>query len=369
MPAEIILPHGTEFVPTDHIPRLIARALNPDPGQQPLRVSYFTKTARPSAAGETATRRYLPIDDNDKKALADIWNEKGLPPLPEHATVDQVKPYREAIDAAGLDWELGICWDSPQLSGGILYHDAVAEHTKALKAAIRQGDLKPVVPHTRQPADELHPASEVSVSDLTQYVDRFNVAVRISPKQSVFTESEAGSVVTGHLPQEEYDAMIAEKKARQAKGQYTMREVAQALADAYSLDGAALLKKMKADYYAGTLTVRSRDTEAPVLPGHTLRVFYDLMFPDDIRAMLKRWGWTREFPFISEAAVPAKNATSTGTEKKWVPEKLAELRAYRDTHTEAETAAHFKISGPRVRELLAKMKPKAKGYSAFTQGV
>lgn len=57
--------------------------------------------------------------------------------------------------------------------------------------------------------------------------------------------------------------------------------------------------------------------------------------------------------------------TSGGTEKKWTPEKLAELRAYRDKHTMPQTSKKFGISGARVRQLLPTEKPKAKPFASL----
>ena len=60
----------------------------------------------------------------------------------------------------------------------------------------------------------------------------------------------------------------------------------------------------------------------------------------------------------------ASSAPSNG--KVWTPEKLAELRAYRDKQGTKKAAEHFGISGARIRKLLPSDKPKQKGYSAFT---
>ena len=51
--------------------------------------------------------------------------------------------------------------------------------------------------------------------------------------------------------------------------------------------------------------------------------------------------------------------------KKWTPEKLAELKAYREAHTMPETAERFGISGARIRELLPSEKPKAKPFAGL----
>jgi hypothetical protein len=189
-----------------------------------------------------------------------------------------------------------------------------------------------------------------------------------------FTDHEAGSISTKWMTQANRDKELADKQDRYAKGYYTMSEVAQMLADTYDLDAADLLKRMKANYHAGEIVIRSRGTEAPVLPGHTLRDFYDWMVPDDIRAMLKHWGgpWgSREFPFLAPNAATAQTLATpahveTATGKKWTPDLLAELGFYRDTHGTKKTALHYRISEQRVRQLLPKKKPETKGYSAFT---
>lgn len=48
--------------------------------------------------------------------------------------------------------------------------------------------------------------------------------------------------------------------------------------------------------------------------------------------------------------------------KKWTPEKLTELKTYREAHTMPETAVKFNISEQRIRELLPSEKPKAKPF-------
>lgn len=92
---------------------------------------------------------------------------------------------------------------------------------------------------------------------------------------------------------------------------------------------------------------------------HTSTDFEDQVF---VRAEISRW--------IAATSLEPKYQFSTApadkTGKKWTPEKLAELRAYRAAHTMADTAAHFGISQARIRELDPREKPKPKGYSAFT---
>lgn len=51
--------------------------------------------------------------------------------------------------------------------------------------------------------------------------------------------------------------------------------------------------------------------------------------------------------------------------KKWTPEKLAELKTYREAHTMPETAVKFGISEQRIRDLLPSKKPKAKPFAGL----
>lgn len=52
--------------------------------------------------------------------------------------------------------------------------------------------------------------------------------------------------------------------------------------------------------------------------------------------------------------------------KKWTPERLAELKAYRDKHGTSDAAKQYGISPARIRVLLPGDKPRPEGYSAFT---
>jgi hypothetical protein len=63
----------------------------------------------------------------------------------------------------------------------------------------------------------------------------------------------------------------------------------------------------------------------------------------------------------------ASNAPSNG--KVWTPERLAEVRAYREKHGTKKTAEHFKVSASLIRQKLPSEKPKPKGYSAFTHRI
>ena len=62
----------------------------------------------------------------------------------------------------------------------------------------------------------------------------------------------------------------------------------------------------------------------------------------------------------------AADSASTVPGKVRTPEKLAEMKAYREKHGTKKAAAHYQVSEARIRKLLPGDKPKSKGYSAFT---
>lgn len=63
---------------------------------------------------------------------------------------------------------------------------------------------------------------------------------------------------------------------------------------------------------------------------------------------------------------PAPAPTAAGRGKRWTPESLAEMKAYRTQHGTKATAAHYGISASLVRQKLPGDKQKAKGYSVYT---
>ena len=74
----------------------------------------------------------------------------------------------------------------------------------------------------------------------------------------------------------------------------------------------------------------------------------------------------RRFPPWAQTAPeqsPATPAPVAG--KKWTPEKLAELKAYREAHTMPETVAKFGITAQRIRKLQPRKKPKAKPFAGL----
>ena len=62
----------------------------------------------------------------------------------------------------------------------------------------------------------------------------------------------------------------------------------------------------------------------------------------------------------------AADSASTVPGKVRTPEKLAEMKAYREKHGTKKAAAHYQVSEARIRKLLPGDKPNSKGYSAFT---
>ena len=70
----------------------------------------------------------------------------------------------------------------------------------------------------------------------------------------------------------------------------------------------------------------------------------------------------------TDTAAPAPvvaDSASTVPGKVWTPEKLAEVKAYREKYGTKKAAAHYQVSESRIRKLLPGDKPKQKGYSAF----
>lgn len=70
-------------------------------------------------------------------------------------------------------------------------------------------------------------------------------------------------------------------------------------------------------------------------------------------------------PFeVPSQAMPIKNASPNS--KVWTPERLAEVKAYRDMHGTKKAAEHFGCSPQLIRKKLPKAPPQSKGYNAFT---
>lgn len=52
----------------------------------------------------------------------------------------------------------------------------------------------------------------------------------------------------------------------------------------------------------------------------------------------------------------------SGTQKRWTPELLAELKTYKDANGAKSAAAKYKVSESRIRHLLSKEKPKHRSH-------
>ena len=73
---------------------------------------------------------------------------------------------------------------------------------------------------------------------------------------------------------------------------------------------------------------------------------------------------------IEAITLPLSDLTPTAppvpvTDKKWISEKLAELKAYREGHTMPETAVKFGISKQRIRQLLPRGTTKANPFTGL----
>lgn len=73
-----------------------------------------------------------------------------------------------------------------------------------------------------------------------------------------------------------------------------------------------------------------------------------------------------ENPALPVVANIAPDSMKLAISKKWTPEKLAELKSFRDKNGTKKTAEHFDISEQLIRKKLPGEKPRPKGYSAFT---
>lgn len=195
--------------------------------------------------------------------------------------------------------------------------------------------------------------------------DGFRHAVESSAPSDLteYTEREAGATTTRRMTQAEHIKLLSDIQERKSRGYYTMSEVAQTLADTYpALNAASLLQRMEADYYEGKLVVRERSTEAKHLPGSKLRPHYDWMFPEDIQAMLKHWGWTREFPFQQSTEhtevlpIAAKTAATIAVDD-WQLIKPKRFPGYRKPlfdYLKAEKEAGHSL--PKARDVLDEWK-------------
>lgn len=87
----------------------------------------------------------------------------------------------------------------------------------------------------------------------------------------------------------------------------------------------------------------------------------ELLARAELRGRERKLSSTSATPALAAAqasAPTAKPEAPAGQAKRWTPERLAELKAYRATHTAKATAAHFGIHESRIRKLLPSGKPR-----------
>jgi hypothetical protein len=144
------------------------------------------------------------------------------------------------------------------------------------------------------------------------------------------------------------DAFAAYREAQKSVGPYPLEldakaeRARKAWNDAYSETN----KETKA---VRGLEMEATAAEAKTAQGKWLEAM--------VRVLLKP---AQEQTAATPAPVAADSASDkSGSRKLWTPEKLAELAAYRERHTMAETATKFSISEQRIRKLLPSATPKA----------
>lgn len=98
---------------------------------------------------------------------------------------------------------------------------------------------------------------------------------------------------------------------------------------------------------------------------HSPTVFESQSFErDEVIRWLSVKGFNSVYLFANDAPahIPAP-VVAAG--KTWTPEKLEQLKAYRETHTMPETADKFGISEQRIRRLLPSKRPTAKPFAGL----
>ena len=153
---------------------------------------------------------------------------------------------------------------------------------------------------------------------------------------------------------------------------WTLENAAVALQDQEGWHGgtrAAFLDQLQDAAQHGAMVIRDPQTCLAIRP-QIVRTFWELVTPADVNAWLEKqaapYRWNAEAP-QAVAPVPVADGASNGpgTGKVWTPERLAEVKAYRDKYGTKKTAERFKISTSLIRQKLPRAKPTPKGYSAF----
>jgi hypothetical protein len=131
---------------------------------------------------------------------------------------------------------------------------------------------------------------------------------------------EAGSHTQVLETAQGFRESVREVHERQDRGYYTLREVAQLLAEANGLDSRTLLRQLTDAWKAGTLIVRDLRTQAPLAHGEPLRDFMDWVTPDDLDALLAKWGVSYRLPRRHS------NPRARGLQPKLSPQQQSDVR-------------------------------------------
>ena len=105
---------------------------------------------------------------------------------------------------------------------------------------------------------------------------------------------------------------------------------------------------------------RTKELDAMRVPGDGGQTFSSRWLPSESQQQ------TPEPPAPPVVAAGASGGVEPVTGKRWTPEKIAELKSYREKHGTKKAAEFFGISAQLIRKMLPSEKPQPKGYSAFT---
>lgn len=233
--------------------------------------------------------------------------------------------------------------------GGIAYGAARINLGAELKLAVRDGLLRVRNPaglgfHTFPHGDALLRAVLIPDTDLEPYLNARGIELRITPHGNgpeYWTLENAAAAVQKQLHWHD-----GTRKGFQDQ----MQEAAK----------------------SGALVILDPRTCLPAVSTDRVRTYWEYVTPDRVNTWLTtlkapyRWEVPTEATPALVAPAPENSASNTDSQrKKWTPAKLAELGAYRDTHTMAETSRFFGISQQRIRDLLPRDKPKAPPFAGL----
>ncbi|MDI1339360.1 hypothetical protein [Polaromonas sp.] len=141
---------------------------------------------------------------------------------------------------------------------------------------------------------------------------------RDTPPASLFGRTERTIEVAGYkstfwASDEEVAATAKEVSERQAKGQFTLAEAAQVLADARGLDGGEMLKRLEAAFFERKLTVREPRSELPKTREDRLHPWMDIVHALDVDELLLSQGTTYSF---SQLISPTENTPNVSARRE-----------------------------------------------------